>query len=66
MDEKRLWGLLGVLLAVAGVVVIAPEVAHGIGGEGLGAMMLTVYGVGVFLAALVTVLVVGPSVVRGA
>ncbi|MFB6157295.1 MAG: hypothetical protein ABEJ34_05580 [Haloferacaceae archaeon] len=66
MDEQKLWGLLGILLAVAGVAVIAPEVLHGLGGEGLGAMMLTVYGAGVAVAALVTILVVGPSVVRGA
>jgi hypothetical protein len=57
MDEARLWGALGVLLAVVGVAIIAPE-ALGAGGP------MLYYGAGVLVAALVTVLVVVPNVLR--
>jgi len=54
MDENAIWGGVGVLLAIAGAAVIALEMTQ--------ADLLTqLYGVGVVLAALVTVLIVGPS-----
>ena len=67
MDESRLWGALGVVLAVAGLVVIAPEVMHALGGgteDGLGANLLVGYGAGVALAALLATLVIIPTIAR--
>lgn len=67
MDESRIWGALGVLLAIVGLVAIAPEVLHAMGGEmedGLGATMLVGYGVGVAFAALLTVVVILPNIAR--
>lgn len=63
MDEGRIWGGLGILLALAGVAIIALDnefaeaLSHG------GAEPIVLYGVGVALAALVTIAIIGPSVV---
>ena len=66
MDESRLWGTLGILLAIAGLVIIAPELTHAFGGEGdLGTTILALYGVGVVVAVLVTLVIIGPDVLRG-
>jgi hypothetical protein len=65
MDESARWGLLGVLLAIVGAVVIAPEVLHVVGGGGedpTGTLMLTAYGVGVVVAVAMTALVILPDV----
>jgi hypothetical protein len=69
MDESATWGLLGVLLAVVGAVVIAPEVLHVVGGGGedpTGTLMLTVYGAGVAVAVVVTAVVILPDVLSRA
>jgi hypothetical protein len=65
MDEARLWGLLGLVLAAAGAVVIAPDVLRAVGtlGEGPGPIMLVGYGVGAVVAVLAVLAVVGPDVV---
>jgi hypothetical protein len=67
MDESRMWGGLGVLLAVVGLVVIAPELTHLVSGEthGLGTVMLAVYGTGVVVAVVVTALVIVPNLRGG-
>ena len=62
MDESRLWGTLGILLAIAGLVIIAPELTHAFGGESdLGTTILALYGVGVVVAVLVTLAIIGPD-----
>ncbi|MCL9817074.1 hypothetical protein [Natronocalculus amylovorans] len=54
MNDNILWGGIGVLLAVGGAAVIGLEMTQ--------ADPLTqIYGVGVILAALLTVLIVAPS-----
>jgi hypothetical protein len=65
MDEARLWGLLGLVLAAAGAAVIAPDVLRAAGtlGEGPGPVMLVAYGVGAVLSVLAVLAVVGPDVV---
>jgi hypothetical protein len=64
MTSGRLWGALGVLLAVVGLAVIAPEivstVAGGVG-EDTGHLLFAVYGVGMVVAVLLTVAIIGPS-----
>jgi hypothetical protein len=66
MDESRLWGTVGVLLALAGVGIIAQDhhltqaLTHGSIGE-----PIVLYGVGVAFAAVVTALVVGSSMLFG-
>lgn len=54
MNENAIWGAVGVLLAVAGAAVIGLEMTQS-------DLLTQVYGVGVILAALITVLIVGPS-----
>jgi hypothetical protein len=66
MASGRLWGLLGVVLALVGLVVIAPELlaAVGEGLHGTEGLLLGLYGAGVVLAVVVTILIIGPNVVR--
>lgn len=54
MNENAIWGAVGVLLAVAGAAVIGLEMTQS-------DLLTQLYGVAVILAALVTVLIVGPS-----
>jgi hypothetical protein len=64
MTSGRLWGALGVLLAVVGVAVIAPEIVSTVTGgvgEGTGHLLFAVYGLGAVVALVVTVAVIGPS-----
>jgi hypothetical protein len=61
MDEQRLWGLLGVVLAAVGLLVIAPDVLGAVGEGSTGSTMLTAYGVGALVAVVVTTLVIGPN-----
>jgi hypothetical protein len=62
MDESRVWGSIGVLLAVAGLAVIALDhefltaLSEGHVGE-----PIVFYVVGVALAVLVTVVIIAPS-----
>jgi drug/metabolite transporter (DMT)-like permease len=66
MDESRIWGSLGVLLAVAGLVVIALDnefltaLSEGHVGE-----PIVFYVVGVALAVLVTIVIIAPSMTAG-
>lgn len=61
MDEGRIWGTLGIVLALAGVVIIAldsdlPEaLSHGLTDP------LVLYAVGVVLAGVITVAVIAPN-----
>jgi len=68
MDESRLWGGLGVVLAVVGLAIFAPELAHLASGEthGFETVMLGLYSAGVVLAAVVTALVIVPNLRGGA
>jgi hypothetical protein len=69
MVGARTWGTLGVLLALVGLVVIAPEVLATLGGgseDPLGTALFTTYGVGVVLAVVATVLVIGPELLSRA
>jgi hypothetical protein len=63
MEDGRLWGVLGILLAVVGLVVLAPEMLHvfGSGEGGTGAILFGVYGIGVVVAVVVTIVVIGPD-----
>jgi hypothetical protein len=67
MDESRLWGILGVVTAVIGLAVFAPELAHLASGEthGLETVMLAVYSAGVVLAVVVTAVVILPNLRNG-
>lgn len=60
MNESRLWGALGILLALLGFAAIAGEFLGALG-EGLTNPM-ALYGIGVLVAAVLAVLIVGPSV----
>lgn len=66
MDESRIWGTVGVLLAVAGLLIVAADsefaeaVQHGGFGE-----PLVLYVVAVAIAAAITALVILPNVLRG-
>lgn len=64
MEESRIWGLLGLVLAVLAVVIIAPEVLTAAGESGLSALGLVVYGVGVVAATIVTVVIILPDLLR--
>jgi hypothetical protein len=63
MEDGRLWGVLGILLAVVGLAVLAPEMAHvlGSGEGGTGTILFGVYGIGVVVAVAVTIAVIGPD-----
>ncbi|MFC6724038.1 hypothetical protein ACFQE1_06545 [Halobium palmae] len=63
MDESRLWGGVGVLLAVLGFAVIAPELFEMLGHGLLEPTVL--YGIGVAAVAVLTLLALVPSVIRG-
>jgi hypothetical protein len=67
MDESRIWGGLGVILAIAGLAIFAPELTHLVSGEthGLETVMLGVYGAGVIVAVAVTALVILPNILGG-
>jgi hypothetical protein len=66
MDESRIWGSLGVLLAVVGLAVIALDnefltaLSEGHVGE-----PIVFYVVGVALAVLVTIVIIAPSMTAG-
>jgi len=66
MNESQLWGGAGVLLALLGTVVIVldSEFSEALGHGGLGEPIV-LYGIGVAVAALVTLFIVGPSVASG-
>ncbi|XVH30930.1 hypothetical protein ACNS7O_11085 [Haloferacaceae archaeon DSL9] len=62
MKESLLWGGIGILLAIVGAVLITPEVqaamAHG-------DTLHLAYGIGVFVAAALTVLIIAPGLLTG-
>jgi hypothetical protein len=64
MEDGRLWGALGVLMAVVGLVVIGPEVLAVVtesGDDPVGTLLFGIYGAGVIIAVLVTLVVIGPN-----
>ena len=63
MDEGRIWGGLGILLALVGVGIIALDHEFTEALLGGGVELIVLYGAGVVLAALVTIAIIGPSVV---
>jgi hypothetical protein len=66
MEESRVWGSIGVLLALVGLVVIAldGEFLTALG-EGHIGEPIVLYVVGVTAAVVVTLAVIGPSMIRG-
>jgi hypothetical protein len=64
MNESRLWGGLGVLLAVAGLAVIVPEFVAGLSHGGL-TEPTVLYGLAVAVAVVLTLLVLLPGMIRG-
>lgn len=62
MNESVIWGGLGVLLAIAGLGIIAPELLAELQHGGFGSPMV-LYGIGVAAAVVLTILIVLPSVV---
>jgi drug/metabolite transporter (DMT)-like permease len=66
MEESRLWGILGILLALAGLVVIVLDHKFLTAlGEGHIGEPIVFYVLGVAAVAVVTIAVVGPSIVAG-
>lgn len=63
MDESRLWGGIGILLALVGVALVWHDIVlifeHGFQDPA------ALYGLGVAVAAVVTALIIGPNLVRG-
>ena len=63
MDESRLWGGIGILLGLAGIALVWNDIMllfeHGFGEPA------AIYGLGVVVAVVVTVLIIGPSLVGG-
>jgi hypothetical protein len=66
MEESRIWGALGILLALAGLVVIAldAEFLHALS-EGHVGEPIVFYVVGVVAVTVVTLAVIGPSMLAG-
>ncbi|WP_101296619.1 hypothetical protein [Halegenticoccus soli] len=64
MDEAHIWGIIGVLLAVGGLAVIAPEFIAELQHSGVGEPIV-LYGVGVVVAVALTALIILPSLVTG-
>jgi hypothetical protein len=66
MEESRIWGALGILLALAGLVVIAldQEFLHALG-EGHVGEPIVFYVLGVVAATVVTLVVIGPDTITG-
>jgi hypothetical protein len=62
MDESRLWGGIGILIALGGIAVMAldQEFVEDLM-TGSFSEPIVFYGIGVILAALFTVLIIGPS-----
>jgi len=58
MNEYITWGGAGIVLALAGAALIASEIIHGIEA---GEPLMVIYGAGVVIAALTTILIVAPS-----
>jgi hypothetical protein len=61
MDESVIWGGIGLLLAIGGLGIIAPEVLHELQLHGAGSPVV-LYGLGVAAAVALTVLVILPSI----
>jgi hypothetical protein len=64
MNESLVWGGIGVLLAVGGFGIIAPEFIHELQLHGMSSPIV-LYGISVLAAAVLTVLIVVPSVISG-
>ncbi|EJN60356.1 hypothetical protein SAMN04487950_2272 [Halogranum rubrum] len=64
MNESVVWGGIGVLLAIGGLGIIAPEFLHELQTHGPGSP-IALYGIGVVVAVLLTILIVVPSVIAG-
>jgi drug/metabolite transporter (DMT)-like permease len=63
MDESRIWGLLGILLALGGLAVIALDQAFlSALSEGHYSDPIVFYVVGVALAAVVTLVIIAPNI----
>ncbi|KTG09963.1 hypothetical protein AUR64_10125 [Haloprofundus marisrubri] len=67
MDESRLWGGIGILIGLAGIAIILfypdSEFLTMIA-EGHITEFTVLYGLGVILAVLFTMLIIGPSMLR--
>lgn len=63
MVDTRVWGVIGILLAIVGALIIVPELQHGIAA---GNTYVIAYGVAVVAAAVVTSLIVGRGIVSRA
>ncbi|WP_224447218.1 hypothetical protein [Haloprofundus salilacus] len=67
MDESRLWGGIGILIALGGIAIVLfypdSEFLSQLAG-GHVTELTFLYGVGVILAVLFTALVIGPSMLR--
>lgn len=62
MEESRIWGSLGILLAIAGLAVIALDTEFLTAlSEGHVGEPIVFYVVGVAIAVLVTVVIIAPS-----
>ena len=63
MVDTRVWGVIGILLTLAGAAIIAPELLHSIAE---GHIYIAAYGVAAVAAAVVTLLIVGKGLVSEA
>lgn len=59
MVESRVWGIIGIVLVLAGAVIIAPDL---LGSITEGNVLRLLYGVAVMVATVVTLLTVGRGV----
>lgn len=62
MDESLVWGALGVLIAVGGLAIVAPDVMAELQHGGFGSPMV-LYGIGVAAAVALTALIIVPSLI---
>ncbi|WP_129115201.1 hypothetical protein [Halegenticoccus tardaugens] len=62
MDEARIWGIIGILLAIGGLVVIGPEFVAELQHSGV-TEPIVLYGIGVAVAVALTVFIILPSLV---
>lgn len=59
MVDTRVWGVIGILLALVGAAIIVPELQHGIA---VGNTYVMAYGIAAVAAAVITLLVVGSGI----
>jgi hypothetical protein len=66
MEESRIWGALGIVLALVGLIVIAldQKFLHALG-EGHVGEPIVFYVLGVVAVTVVTLVVIGPDTIAG-